>query len=244
MKGHTTEIIELQDKVASQDSSEDAQSQDQSWLFRPQMIQGNLDGEITEDESFEANNEGIQGQKLRLLGQDYHPRKPFMWDFPKKMDDFFLNFDDRIIYHTQKYESIFLKKLSLLITGLVAIEIIMILPFCLFLVGEDGIATYLSYLSLFTCLISQIPKRFSWRYRPFMIARAKKFSNEKTSSFPSRAVTCATVYSYACCLISNRVTAVSESDLYKVEVWMPFFLYWISNSSFFCTYISWCSLSI
>jgi len=53
--------------------------------------------------------------------------------------------------------------------------------------------------------VSQVPKRFVYRSRPCLAKppRAIKLSNEKTSSFPSRAVLCTTVYVYLIVACSN-----------------------------------------
>jgi len=56
----------------------------------------------------------------------------------------------------------------------VAIEIMFAVPFILFALGIDGLASEFTYLGLFLAIISQIPKRFIWRYRPWMVQRANK----------------------------------------------------------------------
>jgi len=43
-------------------------------------------------------------------------------------------------------------------------------------------------------LLLLLQKRFLFRPRPYMVARARGFSKDPTTSFPSRAVTCGTVY--------------------------------------------------
>lgn len=58
----------------------------------------------------------------------------------------------------------------------VAIEIIFAVPFILLALGIDGLGTEFTYLGLITAFISQIPKRFVWRYRPWMVQRANKVS--------------------------------------------------------------------
>ena len=65
--------------------------------------------------------------------------------------------------------------------------------------GLDDVATESTYLILVTAFFSQIPKRFIWRYRPYVVGRAEGRRRDITSSFPSRAVTCGVVYSYALC---------------------------------------------
>ena len=72
-------------------------------------------------------------------------------------------------------------------------------PFILYIFGWDDVATELTYLILVTAFCSQIPKRFVWRYRPYVVGRADGRRLDRTSSFPSRAVTCGVVYAYAVC---------------------------------------------
>jgi len=86
--------------------------------------------------------------------------------------------------------------LALIYTALTTIEIGVCATLFLFLVGLDTLAT----MCLFTCLCvalgSQCFKRFVWRARPWMAGRAIQVKRDLTSSFPSRAVTCAVVYAY------------------------------------------------
>jgi hypothetical protein len=62
----------------------------------------------------------------------------------------------------------------------VAIETGIATPFVLYVLGFDGLATELSYLMLLLALFSQIPKRFLWRYRPYMVGRALKVISNNT----------------------------------------------------------------
>ncbi|KAN0009240.1 hypothetical protein ACTFIU_006515 [Dictyostelium citrinum] len=107
---------------------------------------------------------------------------------------------------------------SLFITALVAVEIAMIAPFFLYILGQDTLATEFTYLALLLSLVSQVPKRFLWRFRPYMVKRAKTVKKDMTSSFPSRAVTCSVVYSYAIIWI---VTYYDNYDITIVRWWMP-----------------------
>lgn len=79
---------------------------------------------------------------------------------------------------------------------MVAIEFVMVLPILLFIVGYDFLGAQFLYLAFTMALLSQIPKRFIWRYRPWMVTRAQVRSKPKTSSFSSRAVACAVMYCY------------------------------------------------
>jgi len=93
----------------------------------------------------------------------------------------------------------------------------------LFFLGYDGIATEFAYLALILALFSQIPKRFVWRLRPYMAGRAIKVKKDTTSSFPSRAVTCATVYSFAItwAYIYSNTKDTSRFSEWSFEWWMP-----------------------
>lgn len=46
------------------------------------------------------------------------------------------------------------------------------LPLMLFTLGADTAGTLATYLMLSLALLSQIPKRFLWRSRPYMVGRA------------------------------------------------------------------------
>lgn len=89
----------------------------------------------------------------------------------------------------------------------------------LFVTGWDSVATQFTYLALVTALTSQIPKRFLWRTRPYLANRAQIRRKDKTSSFPSRAVTCGFVYAFAVCY-----AYFLRSHPYNVEWWMPVLL--------------------
>ncbi|GKT35523.1 hypothetical protein ADUPG1_008669 [Aduncisulcus paluster] len=94
-----------------------------------------------------------------------------------------------------------------LFTLVTAIELGVAIPIVLFAVGLDDEAGIMMWLVLWTALISQLPKRFIWRDRPYMQGRATRFRKDETSSFPSRAVTCSLVYTIglgAC--LSERFT--------------------------------------
>ncbi|GAM19832.1 hypothetical protein SAMD00019534_030070 [Acytostelium subglobosum LB1] len=123
--------------------------------------------------------------------------KSFMRPIPLSMEEFFRRFDDPIIALCQKNTSRPVYYLSLIITSLVAIEIAIATPYILFILGQDALATEFTYLALLLALLSQVPKRFFWRFRPYMVHRAKTMKKDMTSSFPSRAVTCSVVYAYA-----------------------------------------------
>lgn len=104
--------------------------------------------------------------------------------------------------------------------AVLAIETGIALPFVLFMVGADGLAGEFVFVMVLTCMISQIPKRFVWRHRPFMTNRALCIRRDLTSSFPSRAVTCGVVYGYLICY----AIVYSVDQEVQLASWMPVFL--------------------
>ena len=74
----------------------------------------------------------------------------------------------------------------------------------MYLASWDSIGTVVSCMMIIIASLTQIPKRLIWRYRPFMVSRARGYGREQTSSFPSRAVTCAVSYSMTICLCIMR----------------------------------------
>jgi len=158
------------------------------------------------------------------LGETYlQPQVRWLWIFPRHWDTKLKPFDDPIIKLLQTYHGGIWKWISLCITGCMAIEIAIAVPFVLYFVGYDGIATEFSYLALILSLVSQVPKRFVWRLRPYMAGRAIKVKKDMTSSFPSRAVTCAAVYSFA--IIWAYIYVNTENKWSEMHAlfrwWMP-----------------------
>jgi len=150
------------------------------------------------------------------------PQQKFLLKFPVSMEKRLQPIDNAIIGVCQRFRGKFFLFLDLFITGCSAIETGIAAPFCMFVLGWDGIATELSYLMLLTCVLSQIPKRFIWRWRPYMVWRAQKIRKTETavtSSFPSRAVTCATVYAF---MIIYAYIFYIEKTTFFITWWMPF----------------------
>lgn len=85
---------------------------------------------------------------------------------------------------------------ALAYTALTTIELGVVCPLFLFLIGLDELATLALFSTLCAGLISQMFKRFIWRPRPWMQGRAIQVKRDLTSSFPSRAVICAVVYAF------------------------------------------------
>jgi len=95
-----------------------------------------------------------------------------------------------------------------------------VMPYVFFILGWDQLAIEFTYLVLLTTTISQIPKRFVWRFRPYMVHRARTVRKDGTSSFPSRAVTCSVVYTYALCFAYNHLL----NPKHLISWWMPLVL--------------------
>eukprot|EP00004_Rigifila_ramosa_P015169 TRINITY_DN3515_c0_g1_i1.p1 TRINITY_DN3515_c0_g1~~TRINITY_DN3515_c0_g1_i1.p1 ORF type:complete len:376 (-),score=91.33 TRINITY_DN3515_c0_g1_i1:32-1159(-) len=136
---------------------------------------------------------------------------------------FLRKFDDAIITALQNISSnVFVVGFCLFWTIITAIELAVAAPFILSVLGYDVLGQFTTYTAFTLALVSQLPKRFLWRTRPYLAGRARRVRADKTSSFPSRAVTCATVYSLALSLAYNHHT--HAPSLYQVEWWMPLFV--------------------
>jgi len=126
--------------------------------------------------------------------------------------------DDALIESLQKPSGPVVYYFNVFLSALTAIETGVIAPYALFVLGYDAAATAVTYLVLVTAFGSQFPKRFIWRFRPYVLGRAEGRRKDATSSFPSRAVSCSVVYAYAVCW---SVAAEGEG---LVQWWMPIVL--------------------
>eukprot|EP00698_Gefionella_okellyi_P000217 TRINITY_DN10188_c0_g1_i1.p1 TRINITY_DN10188_c0_g1~~TRINITY_DN10188_c0_g1_i1.p1 ORF type:complete len:393 (-),score=63.29 TRINITY_DN10188_c0_g1_i1:109-1224(-) len=146
-------------------------------------------------------------------------RKRFVARYPDVLEDTFRYFDDKLIYWAQRFRNKPLYIWNLAFNAILSIELGIALPMVLFASGQDALGTEFTYVMLLAALVSQIPKRFIWRFRPFMQNRAYLLRPDMTSSFPSRAVTCAIVYSFLICycVVYRRLNPT-------VEGWMPVFI--------------------
>jgi len=135
--------------------------------------------------------------KLELESLDSHSIRPelkYLADFPDWLDELFREFDDDVIKAFQKHTEHPVYAVSWFFSALTSIESALWMPFVLFSLGYDSAATVMTNVLLVLSLISQVPKRFLWRPRPWMLRRAKGVRKDPTSSFPSRGVTCAVVF--------------------------------------------------
>uniref|UniRef100_A0A7S0ZLG7 Phosphatidic acid phosphatase type 2/haloperoxidase domain-containing protein n=1 Tax=Timspurckia oligopyrenoides TaxID=708627 RepID=A0A7S0ZLG7_9RHOD len=102
--------------------------------------------------------------------------------------------DDPLLKACQFRTKGLVKKFSVLLTFLTAVEAGLNWPVVLYALGLD-VAGRNFALTLFSlCLCSQVPKRWIFRPRPWMVGRGIGVRFDKTSSFPSRAAACAIVF--------------------------------------------------
>ena len=142
----------------------------------------------------------------------YRPLKRWVFPFPPSLDSACASIDDALIRLLQRPLNSVLRlpyiAFAVALTVFTAIEFGLVLPFSLYLVGADDLADLSTFLLLALSVISQVPKRFIWRARPWMVKRAIRVRKDKTSSFPSRAVTCAVVYG---ALLAVAISSSSSS---------------------------------
>eukprot|EP01127_Copromyxa_protea_P021744 TRINITY_DN7569_c0_g1_i2.p1 TRINITY_DN7569_c0_g1~~TRINITY_DN7569_c0_g1_i2.p1 ORF type:complete len:284 (+),score=30.53 TRINITY_DN7569_c0_g1_i2:91-852(+) len=143
------------------------------------------------------------------------PTIKFLSIFPARLERSLEWFDNPIIKLCQTPRGNFFFLLSHFFTALVAIEYIVALPILLFILGFDHMGSKCLYIGMVLCFFSQVPKRFVWRYRPYMAYRAEERQRDKTSSFPSRAVACSVVYAY---VVNIFVMFYTESK--EISWWM------------------------
>ncbi|KAL0234752.1 hypothetical protein PCE1_001788 [Barthelona sp. PCE] len=124
------------------------------------------------------------------------PQTKFVACVSDRFENFFRRTDDAIIQWSQRHLNRFWIIFNMSITFFTSIEFGCAVPIVFLFCNLDGLVSEYIWLMLVATLISQIPKRFLWRRRPFMTGRAKKVIDTKTSSFPSRAVLCSVIYLY------------------------------------------------
>eukprot|EP00744_Colponema_vietnamica_P004077 GILI01006146.1.p1 GENE.GILI01006146.1~~GILI01006146.1.p1 ORF type:complete len:396 (-),score=82.84 GILI01006146.1:171-1358(-) len=132
----------------------------------------------------------------------------YVMEFPGWLEHILSPFDDHLIGVCQYFHPSrggargtvgkIVKYFNLFITALTAIEVGLMLPLLTYTLGYDAVASWSTIVIFMTAFISQVPKRFLHRTRPYLCnpPRALMSRADKTSSFPSRAVTCAFVYSF------------------------------------------------
>jgi membrane-associated phospholipid phosphatase len=148
--------------------------------------------------------------------------------FPRALEECLAHVDDPIIALCQlceddaaspplRFAAAGCRVLSRVITFFTAIEIGVSVPLILYFCGQDGEASWFATLMLVTGAATQVPKRFIWRARPFHVNRARSTLRNATSSFPSRAVACSTIYAY---LVAYTLVYPAESALHASLLWL------------------------
>eukprot|EP00178_Gracilaria_changii_P004829 TRINITY_DN17857_c0_g1_i1.p1 TRINITY_DN17857_c0_g1~~TRINITY_DN17857_c0_g1_i1.p1 ORF type:complete len:361 (-),score=46.88 TRINITY_DN17857_c0_g1_i1:167-1219(-) len=124
------------------------------------------------------------------------PRTRFQLPFPSLLERMFSAFDDRLVAVCQRRTDGLVHLFSLGLTFFTSIEVSLVAPPTLYALGYDIAAGLCSSVLLVLGIISQVPKKFIYRPRPWMVGRALPIRQDRTSSFPSRAVVCAVVFSW------------------------------------------------
>jgi membrane-associated phospholipid phosphatase len=130
----------------------------------------------------------------------------FVFECPPVIDSWLSPFDDAIIAWVQRplIEASALSRSAIVcfartLSALTVVEIGFAIPLFLLLLEQfDNLAVLACYEMLLMAFLTQFPKRFCWRTRPFVDGRAIAVvlgDGPDTSSFPARAVVGATVYS-------------------------------------------------
>lgn len=123
-------------------------------------------------------------------------RTRYQFAFPNALEVWFGAFDDRFIRYAQRRTTGAVHFIAMLLTVFTAIETSLFLSPCLFALGYDAAGGLSTSVLLVLGVVSQMPKKFIFRARPWMVGRALPIRRDKTSSFPSRAVVCAVVFSW------------------------------------------------
>ncbi|CAN8076583.1 unnamed protein product [Agarophyton chilense] len=124
------------------------------------------------------------------------PRTRFQLPFPSLLERGFAAFDDRVVALCQRRTDGLVHLVSMALTFFTSIEVSLVAPPTLYALGYDMAAGLCSSVLLVLGIVSQVPKKFIFRPRPWMVGRALPIRQDRTSSFPSRAVVCAVVFSW------------------------------------------------
>lgn len=146
-------------------------------------------------------------------------RTKYQYAFPNALEVCFGAFDDRFIRYAQRHTTGAVPFLAMFLTVFATIEASLFLPPCLFALGYDAAGGLLTSVLLVLAIVSQIPKRFLFRARPWMVGRAVPVRRNKTSSFPSRAVVCAVVFSWLIARSLELEGLLSQSSS-AVRLWI------------------------
>lgn len=123
-------------------------------------------------------------------------RTRYQLPFPHALERLLAPLDDYLISILQRRTAGAVHRFSMGLTFFTSIEVSLVVPPALYALGYDAAGGLAASLLLVLGIISQIPKKFIFRARPWMVGRALPIRRDKTSSFPSRAVVCAVVFSW------------------------------------------------
>lgn len=123
-------------------------------------------------------------------------RTRYQLPFPHTLERLFAPLDDYLISILQRRTAGAVHLFCMTLTFFTSIEVSLVAPPALYALGYDAAGGLAASVLIVLGIISQIPKKFIFRARPWMVGRALPIRRDKTSSFPSRAVVCAVVYSW------------------------------------------------
>lgn len=116
--------------------------------------------------------------------------------FPRALEAAFAPLDDAAIAVCQWRTAGVVYAFVMVLTFLTAIEALLVFPAALYALGYDTAGGLAANVLIVLGVVSQVPKKFILRARPWMVGRAVAVRRDTTSSFPSRAVACAVVFSW------------------------------------------------
>lgn len=151
------------------------------------------------------------------------PQTRYQFPFPNALEVWFGAFDDRFIRYAQQRTTGLVHFFAMTLTAFTAIETSLFVPPCLFALGYDAAGGLSTSVLLVLGVVSQMPKKFIFRARPWMVGRALPIRRDKTSSFPSRAVVCAVVFSWLAAK-SLELERVLERPLPPILLWVGILL--------------------
>ncbi|KAA8491453.1 hypothetical protein FVE85_2468 [Porphyridium purpureum] len=114
--------------------------------------------------------------------------------FPLWLEMMLQPLDDPLLSLCQFKTKGLVKKFSKFWTFVTALEAGLVWSIVLFALGYRDTARLFNCMLFCLSIFSQVPKRFIWRPRPWMVYRAEGVRKDKTSSFPSRASACSLVF--------------------------------------------------
>lgn len=117
-----------------------------------------------------------------------------VFSFPLWAESLLQPLDDPLLAACQLKTKGIVKKFSKFWTFVTALEAGLVWSIVLFAFGFQETSRLFTCVLFSLSVLSQIPKRFVWRPRPWMVFRAEGVRKDKTSSFPSRAAACSVVF--------------------------------------------------